>query len=1744
MLTKSHGPAWIALLAVLFASASARAQDIYEPDDALNAAAPILTDGTIQQRSIEPIGDIDYLEFYAEAGRRYTLETLDVLGIATEVWLYHTNGTQQLLYARSNGTGDVQTRLNFECSISGVYYIRVADYFSDQHGVYAIRILPAADEGAAWDSADEPNDSRFNGAPLEPDAQLHDERIQPFGDRDYFRFQARRGVHYTLEALSPQGVAPEIWLFDDNEQNQLAYNRGGGTGDAYSRLSWLCRHDGVYLIRVGDYGNDDIGSYRLRLFRGLDEAAPWDDEAEPNDTWDRARLIGEDGGPLALSIDPASDDDWFRFSAGEGVAYQIETFDVAAGLTTELWLYDASLNQRLYARSNGGGGVQSRLAWTCPLTGVYYVRVRDYGNTDAGAYQLRILASAATAPAPPNNPDPPRGAADLWLPLSLHWSGGDEPPGGGVRYDVYLATTPNVEESAPLAVNLISPVFSPTLEPGRFYFWKVIAHDSQGRRVAGEPWSFATAPTALPIIDPYEPNDTFDEATVGLDSTQILEATIGHAGDVDRYPIRVLQDRWINARLVVPAGKDYDLRLYDANLQYVGGSSGPAGQSETLQHLTSLPGVYFLEVLGGSDSDFDPAAPYRLTAGEALDFFEPDDSAATASPIATGLESQRHTIDPHGDRDYVQFNAQAGHTYQVETLDAAGIVTELWLLDTAGSGQLAYNRGGGSGDVQSRIVWTCPADGVYYVRVGDYFSDHIGVYRLRILEFDPAPQFARDAAAEPNDTRWAAVPLAAGAPAQYHSIQPASDVDWFVLHALGGHAYTFDVLDPYGIQPELWLYDTNGTSQLAFNRGGGSGRTYSRIAWTCPIEGDYFLRVGDYNNDQRGEYAIRVLNRYDQGAVWDAGGEPNDTPFNALLIEDFGAPVKQTMSDRGDRDYFRFYAVAGRHYTLETLNLRGYLNTELWLYNVNGTSQLGYDNNSGSGVVDAHLGWTCPIDGLYFVRVGEDGDDDIGFYQFRILTGDNNAPPLRPLNAQPADGSAIAADSVDLACSDFADPDPADVHAASQWQLLADPSGALAALFDSGRDADHLTARTLDLQPLARDRIYYWRVRHQDNAGNWSEWSAATAFAYSQSAGSSAPPAVSRIRVYHRIHRTPAVGMFDSPYLMADSLDPFKSRARICADGSQSTLFQVLGSFTDLDPAHYTIVVSGRDDAGSTELVSLSGSEMQIAYTHPRHRPESGATTVTLALQVFYLHAAQPALNYLFDVYRAPVVFVHGIWSDRGAFDTMTQGMSAYSEGVIPDWTDDLLYRADYSQTNAWSFYSNRTVVPDAIGDALMRLREKGYSAGRVDVVAHSMGGILTRLHLRGPDDRGLVRRLITLNTPHYGSQMADYLIDDSRGAEFMNKKLNLRSLHQSHPIELGAVYDLQTRSTAIHGLNDGTDQTIIPSHAIVTSAEPFPTDGLEILLRFVLMPLAAVLDGYQSGTDLLDAIFLDPASDLIVTLTSQQGGLDVSWQRSGVWHGASTRHNDVIQHVMETLNAPPDSDTAFSSVGFQAGSEPYDYRPRSSSAAAASRLFAAPVITLSIDNPTSGAIVQAGQSIDIQVSGDAAVTSVTLLVLTAASAAIDFATDLPAQFQYTVPGDALGPLLIDVVAGTADGRVDYRDVSITVVPAVGPTALDVAPEQRPLRIPAGSLRSVSVYGQFPDGAHRINDLPGLQYEIGNMSVARLVQDGLVEALAEGQTTLYIQYADRSTSVSVHVLPTWAWQTPPAGASPAWRGYR
>ncbi|MBF02139.1 MAG: hypothetical protein CMP76_02465 [Flavobacterium sp.] len=126
-----------------------------------------------------------------------------------------------------------------------------------------------------------------------------------------------------------------------------------------------------------------------------------------------------------------------------------------------------------------------------------------------------------------------------------------------------------------------------------------------------------------------------------------------------------------------------------------------------------------------------------------------------------------------------------------------------------------------------------------------------------------------------------------------------------------------------------------------------------------------------------------------------------------------------------------------------------------------------------------------------------------------------------------------------------------------------------------------------------------------------------------------------------------------------------------------------------------------------------------------------------------------------------PVLFGHGVWSDVNILQRIKEFFmnKGYSENEI-----SLAWRLD-KEVAENHFYRDAHIIPTYIKSLIKTSLDSKVSAGKVNVIVHSRGGLYTRAYIEEikPDIEynNDINALVTLNTPHFGAHGANGALDE-----------------------------------------------------------------------------------------------------------------------------------------------------------------------------------------------------------------------------------------------------------------------------------------------------------------------------------------------------------------------------------------------
>jgi len=488
-----------------------------------------------------------------------------------------------------------------------------------------------------------------------------------------------------------------------------------------------------------------------------------------------------------------------------------------------------------------------------------------------------------------------------------------------------------------------------------------------------------------------------------------------------------------------------------------------------------------------------------------------------------------------------------------------------------------------------------------------------------------------------------------------------------------------------------------------------------------------------------------------------------------------------------------------------------------------------------------------------------------------------------------------------------------------------------------------------------------------------------------------------------------------------------------------------------------------------------------------------------------------------FYLVRPPLLLVHGIWSDATTW-TMPLGRDAR-------WSNNMM-SANYGTTHAASYATNTPLVEFQLRDLIRSVRrgfrvpsgQTGIAVTQVDVVAHSMGGVLARRTWELRDDNyraGDIHKLITLDSPHFGSAAADTL--ESLRTSFLNIDLPeydfiaALMLGGGWDITGGAVEDLATTSQATRSL----PATDIPSHAIV-GAPPFTALCLpESFIKPLLIGMG--LDGFALGAE----------HDGLVARSSQEGGLpsravDTPVRTSDGCHTHNTSSPAYSERAITLLNTPITDQLTFGHFPRQSGSGTVTRATNvGGRSALAEQPLNDPIIHghLHLNLVTTGS--GAGSVIKTSVQTADEVTSVIYIAhdtVATSSVGPDYAAEL------TVPAGALGTLSVQAFAiGPGKTYYDSDRVDVALASPGMPQELTVTPT-RVQMARVGETRQISIAAMYPDSVWR--DVTGNQqamYASSAPEVASVSAAGLVVARGVGSARVSIGYGGLLVYITVYV---------------------
>lgn len=603
----------------------------------------------------------------------------------------------------------------------------------------------------------------------------------------------------------------------------------------------------------------------------------------------------------------------------------------------------------------------------------------------------------------------------------------------------------------------------------------------------------------------------------------------------------------------------------------------------------------------------------------------------------------------------------------------------------------------------------------------------------------------------------------------------------------------------------------------------------------------------------------------------------------------------------------------------------------------------------------------------------------------------------------------------------------------------------------------------------------------------------------------------------------------DDPY---DALTPLK----VCADGSNATLISLM--FDEVEGLeNIRLRIAGDPYGVMSETTgwfiyddyTIDGAWLHARYTHPKYYDGLDMYRSEV-IEVVDIVSGEVLYSYPLEIYHEPITFVHGLMGSDEAFNPVQNALQA--DGMYPE-DGHLIHVLNYFSYSFFGFLENSWIVPNGIQETIEDAREHGYSCGKSTVVAHSMGGMLSRLYLQSEAYRDDINKLVLIGVPNSGSPVADlatatfesvYMTFEGYGITF---PFDVWAMLDDYLFEYGifdycdAAFDLRTDSYMIDTyLNEAyIDDNSVPTHVL----------SFDISESLGAMPYYWILSLVLSDWEINNIIFMGMGHDGVVQVPSMECGLSGSEITDYLiqFHMDEQNTPGTIARIKTLIKSKPDG-PLFEGDGV--GPVP-DINSYFSVIFRTEDLSDEPLVSsivetdLEILSPDTIATYSDGEVIEIMVNGVPEINKISLSI-GSKEAGVDtliFIEGNVANIEYRIEKGHTNPIVLMAAGYTDELLVDYDFLTLDMEIDQDPVQL-VLPDD--VYVVSGGSTELTIKAMFEDNIERnISDRPDLSIFISDDSLAQIcIEPAVLCGLLEGETELLVSYRGLVDTVDIHVL--------------------
>ena len=654
--------------------------------------------------------DQDFFAFDAKRGGKYTVDVQ--LGTSGGVAISVVDNSGQNVLSTRTG----ETTLEWVSPDNRIYYARITGTgrVKNTAGTYTITIN--SDDSLI----DRYPEKRTNAESIVI-GKTHQGAVSPSDDLDYFSFQAKRGVKYTIDLMPGSTEAVDVAIEKPSQGIEASHVGDGASFD------WVAPSDSTYYLVISRSSQvrEAVGSYTLRVIAD-NSLSDQDDDTTGTAT---PLLLGA---AMAGAISPADDRDYFSFTAIKGVKY-----------TAELQLGDDQTMEITVTDSDGGviesnGGRDSTLEWVSPEDGDYFIVLSGSNRASdaAGLYTVRLLSDPSLRD---QHSDTREGATPVIFGntmLAAISPGGDQDfysfsARKGVKYDI-LATAGTIDGvyikivGASQGIEAITDGESESLSwtsPDNGFYHVVISSAALSRDAVG---TYSLRMDAdLAREDRHE--DTWRNAT-SIAFARAVSGAVSPATDRDyfsftakkgaKYTFTPLDDSAEALSLAVEETDNNRSRVLASNY----------GEGTEVSWIAPHQGTYYF-VVSMSSRAADAGGTYSISIDSDLSLEDKHSDEYYSATNIGFYNPLSGAISPAEDSDYFTFPTMLNQDYTIQATPGTASAVKFSVLNrNRNFGESNYGEG-------TTLHWTAPATGNYLIVVtaADQAEDPMGTYQLTLM---------------------------------------------------------------------------------------------------------------------------------------------------------------------------------------------------------------------------------------------------------------------------------------------------------------------------------------------------------------------------------------------------------------------------------------------------------------------------------------------------------------------------------------------------------------------------------------------------------------------------------------------------------------------------------------------------------------------------------------------------------------------------------------------------------------------------------------------------------------------------------------------------------------------------------------------------------------------------------------------------------------------------------------------------